>query len=131
MNDQERAQERDDDPDDLMGVDNNNNNSEDEETSASDFTFVASPGWVSKFMVRFDFGRFKMKGEKGSADHRAIDPWIHEWLTFLHTHYVLQEHKTLRQVINIVNFDECGFQYKSLPQYSYVGLYLKKRRKKG
>merc|ERR1711874_904701 len=62
-----------------------------------------------------------MKGEKGSANHEAVDPWIHEWLTFLHTHYVLRHRKTLKQVINIIiNFDECGFQYKSLPQYSYV-----------
>ena len=62
-----------------------------------------------------------MKGEKGSADHDAIDPWIQEWLTFLHIDYVLKHHKSLKQVISIiVNFDECGFQYKSLPQYSYL-----------
>ena len=63
-----------------------------------------------------------MKGEKGSAYYNAIDPWIHEWLSLLHTRYVLTHNKTLNLVINIiVNFDECGFQYKSLPQYSYIG----------
>ena len=45
MNDQERAQEMNDDPDDPMAVNNNNNSEdEDEETSASEYTFVASPG---------------------------------------------------------------------------------------
>ena len=62
----------------------------------------------------------KMKGEKGSADHEAVDPWVHEWLTFLHTNYVLRHHKTLKQVIDIIiTFDECDFQYKALPQHSY------------
>ena len=62
-----------------------------------------------------------MKGEKGSADYNAVDPWIHEWLTLLYTQYVQQHQKTLAQAITIiVNFDECGIQYKSLPQYSYL-----------
>ena len=61
-----------------------------------------------------------MKGEKGSADHEAIEPWLNEWFDFLNTHYVQRHHRTLRQVLTIIlNFDECGFQYKSLPQYSY------------
>ena len=41
------------------------------------------------------------KGEKGTANHEALDPWVHEWLTFLHTNYVLRHHKTLKHVIDI------------------------------
>ena len=111
----------DDDDDVLVDDPNNNHSDEDDETSASEYKFVASAGWLKKFLDRHDLGRHHMKGEKGSADHEAVDPWIHEWLTFLHTDYVLKHHKTLKQVIHIiVNFDECGFQYKSLPQYSYL-----------
>ena len=99
----------------------NSASEEDEEDPTSVLKFKASPGWIEKFLQRHEVGRYKMKGEKGSADYEAVDPWIHEWLTFLHTDYVLRHKKTLRQVLNIVvNFDECGFQYKSLPQYSYL-----------
>ena len=74
------------------------------------FRFTASPGWVYNFLKRHELGKLKMKGEKGSADHDAVTPWVLEWLTFLHTEYVLKYQKTLQQVkIIIVNFDECGF----------------------
>ena len=56
MNNQERDQEMDDDPDDPMEVDNN---SEDKETSASEYTFVASHRWIVKFMDMNDLGCFK------------------------------------------------------------------------
>ena len=39
-----------------------------------------------------------MKMEKGSADYDAIEPWINEWLTFLHTEYVIKHHKTLTEI---------------------------------
>ena len=125
MTNEERAEARDDadDADNPMGLDNNNNDEDEGEPTIEDeYYFGASPGWISKFMKRHNLGHFKMKGEKGSADYEAIEPWIHDWLTFLHTEYVIKHHKTLKQVISIiVNFDECGFQYKSLPQYSYHG----------
>ena len=83
--------------------------------------FVASPGWVEKFKVRHGIGKYKMKGEKGSADYDAVDPWVHEFLTFLFTQYVTKDHKSLNQILTIIlNFDETGFQYKSIPQYSYL-----------
>ena len=94
---------------------------EDEDEDEGDFHFNASTGWFYRFCDRHGLGKLKMKGEQGSADYDAVGPWILEWLTFLHTEYVLKHHKTLQQVITIIcNFDECGFQYKSLPQYSYV-----------
>ena len=106
--------EDDDAIDDPMGC-------EDEDEGEGEFRFTASTGWLYRFCQRHGVGKLKMKGEQGSADHDAVGPWILEWLTFLHSEYVLKHHKTLRQVINIIcNFDECGFQYKSLPQYSYV-----------
>ena len=122
-----------DDPDDPIAVDNSNSEDEDGDgdTTQSELRFVASPGWIQKFMARHNVARLKMKGEKGSADHEAIEPWINEWLAFLHAEYVIKHHKTLKQVISIIiNFDECGFQYKSLPQYSYHGRQEEIRAKK-
>ena len=113
MNDQKRAQEMNDDPDDPMAVDNSNSEDEDGDTSESELNFLFSPGWIQKFMSLHNVV---------SVDYEPIEPWINEWLTFLHTEYVIKHHKTLKQVISIIlNFDECGFQYKSLPQYSYHG----------
>ena len=118
--------ENDADPDDPM----ENSENEDEERDPQ-FKFVASSVWVLNFLVRHDSQRLKMKGEKGSADHAAVAPWVHEWLTFLHTDYVIKHQKTFQQVINIiVNFDECGSQFKSLPQYSYLGRTQEIRAKK-
>ena len=86
---------------------------EDGDTSESELNFLFSPGWIQKFMSLHN---------DVCVDSEPIEPWINEWLTFLHTEYVIKHHKTLKQVISIiVNFDECGFQYKSLPQYSYHG----------
>ena len=83
--------------------------------------FVASPGWVYNFARRHRITRFWHTGEKGSADYDAVTPWVHEWLNFLYTDYFIRHDKTLAQIINIVvNFDECGFQYKSLPRYSFL-----------
>ena len=41
------------------------------------YRFVASPGWVKNFNNRHNLGHYKMKGEKGSADYDAVDPWVH------------------------------------------------------
>ena len=119
-NEKKGAHENEEDPDDPDEPREVEEPSEDEESDEVEYRFTASPGWLSNFQGRYDLGRLRMKGEKGSADHEAVDEWIHSWFTFLHTNYVQAHHKTLQQVIKIiVNFDECGFQYKSLPQYSY------------
>ena len=76
-----KEHQRDDNPDDPMEEDDS---SEDEENSEVQFKFVASTGWVIIFLIRNNLGHYKMKGEKGSADYDAIEPWISEWLTFLH-----------------------------------------------
>ena len=90
-----------------------------DEDDEDQFKVSASAGWVYNFLNRHDLRKLKMKGEKGSADFDAVAPWVKEWLTFIHTQYVQKHHKTLQQVITIiVNFDECGFQFKSIPQYS-------------
>merc|ERR1712239_110982 len=96
------------DPDDPHDTDN----------AKDSHKFVASPGWVKNFAERHDLGHYKMKGEKGSSDYDAVEPWVDDWLSYLYTQYVLEDHKTLRDILTIiVNFDETGIQYKSLPQY--------------
>ena len=89
---------------------------EEEEYSDVDYRFVASPGWIKNFLYRYDLDNYKMKGEKGSADYDAIQPWITGWLKTLYADCALYN-KTLPQLLTvIVNFDECGIQYKSIPQ---------------
>ena len=51
INNQERAQERDDDPDDPMEVIESYDEDEDEL-----YRFAASPGWVSNFLARYNIG---------------------------------------------------------------------------
>ena len=76
MNDQKRAQEMNDDPDDPMAVDNSNSEDEDGDTSESELNFLFSPGWIQKFMSLHN---------DVCVDSEPIEPWINEWLTFLHT----------------------------------------------
>ena len=45
----------------------------DDEDDEEQFKFTASAGWVFNFLRRHDLRSFQMKGEKGSADHRAPD----------------------------------------------------------
>ena len=62
-----------------------------------------------------------MKGEKGSADYKAVDEWVVKWITTFNDVWLKKHPKTFRQAVYlIVNFDESGFQYKSIPQYSLV-----------
>ena len=111
------------DTDDTSDVDDpSQENESDSDSDQGSHRFVASPGWVVNFKERHELGRYKMKGEKGSADYDAVGPWVNEFLTYLITQYVRKDHKTLTQILTIiVNFDETGIQYKSLPQYSYLG----------
>ena len=95
--------------------------SDEEDNNDLEFRFRASPGWLKKFQARCNVAHLKMKGEKGSADPESVDKWIDEWINDLNDTYIKEDPRTFRQAITIiVNFDECGFQYKSLPQYSYV-----------
>ena len=93
---------------------------EEEENSDVEYRFVASPGWIKNFLDRYDLDINKMKREKGCADFDAIEPWITGWLKTLFADYVLYRKNLPQLLIVIVNFDECGFQYKSIPQRSYL-----------
>ena len=85
------------------------------------FTFKASPGWLKNFMKRQDIATLKLKGEKADADFEAVDTWIVKWITEWDKYYLNRHPKTFRQAIQlVVNFDEAGIQYKSLPQYSLI-----------
>ena len=76
---------------------------------------------VKKFKERCNVGHLKMKGEKGSADYEAVDKWVDEWINRFNNTYIKKYPRSFRQaLVLVVNFDECGFQYKSMPQYSYV-----------
>ena len=57
---------------------------EEEDNSDVEYRFVASPGWIKNFLNRYVLDNYKMKGEKGSADYDAIEPWITGWLKSLY-----------------------------------------------
>ena len=94
---------------------------EDPNTTDAVFRFKASHGWLKNFKIRQNVAFLKLKGEKGSADYEAVEDWVDEWITRFYQLYLKEYPKTFRQaVFLVVNFDESGFQYKSIPQYSLV-----------
>ena len=98
--------------------------------SVCNFNFVASPGWINRFNNRYDIKNLKQKGEKGSADYAAIEPWLHDWLRTVAEEGALYQ-CSLAQILTIImNFDEAGIQYKSVPQRSYVDRNLEIKAKK-
>ena len=121
--------EDDADPDDPNEEDVEDRSDEEEDTGI-DYKFVASPGWIQRFVERYDLQNYRMKGEKGSANYAAIEPWVSVWLRELYEDCQLHDKSLTWLMTIIVNFDECGIQYKSLPQRSYVGRHHEIRAKK-
>ena len=74
--------------------------------------FKASLGWVQKFVKRNGLGSYILKGEKGSNDYEAAVAFTAEFTKYL----AKEEFITVKNVLKImINFDEGGIQYKSIP----------------
>ena len=76
--------------------------------------FKASAGWCNNFISRNELGSYIMKGEKGSNNQEAADTFVHDFNLF-HT-----ENSSENVIKIIINFDEGGVQYKSIPRKSYI-----------
>ena len=75
---------------------------------------MASSGWWQKFVDRFDLGNYIMCGEKASADYPAKKEFTASFTKFM----IHWSPNTVTEII--LNFDEFGLQYKSVPKRSYM-----------
>ena len=81
--------------------------------------FKASIGWVQKFVNRHDLGSYILKGEKGSNDYEAAVKFTADFTTFLARESFINTQNILKIMIN---FDEGGIQYKSIPKRGIVDI---------
>ena len=80
-------------------------------------SFVASSGWCSRFLTRNELGNYMLTGEKASNDYPAAEKFRKDFTTYLAECPEI----SVKSVITIViNFDEGGVQFRSLPQRGYV-----------
>ena len=89
--------------------------------------FKASIGWVQKFVKRNDLGSYILKGEKGSNDYEAAVAFTAEFTSFLARESSINTNNILQLLIN---FDEGGIQYKSIPTRGIVDIKMEIKAKK-
>ena len=78
--------------------------------------FVASNGWLQKFKRRHNIAHVAMVGEKGSSDYAAAEKYVSDLRKHLiECNYLPQEVMEI-----LINIDECGLQWKSLPKKTYA-----------
>ena len=80
-------------------------------------TFKASAGWCSNFITRNKLGSYTLSGEKASNDYVRAAAFKKDFTT----HMSLLPEITVETVIKVlINCDEGGLQYRSIPQRGYV-----------
>ncbi len=79
--------------------------------------FVASKGWLQKFLKRTGFHNVSIQGEAASADSDGAIKFKREFSDF-----IKQEGYSSDQIFNA---DESGLSWKKMPRRSYVSKELK------
>ena len=80
-------------------------------------SFKASAGWCSNFIARNKLGSYTLSGEKASNDYEKAKAFKKDFTTYMS----LRPEITVETVIQVViNCDEGGLQYRSIPQRGYV-----------
>ena len=103
-------------------------NNPDSETSSDVTTivqFVASNGWLNRYINRKKLKNMTLYGEAGSSDKDAAKLFVESLSIDMALHY-----KPTVAVKILINFDESGLQYKSYPSRSYVPIGSKVKGKK-
>ena len=97
---------------------NNNNNNADDGASGSgdkEFTYDGSGGWLRNFCKRHNLHNVLRQGEMGSNDQQAAKDYVAELRVEL-----VDSGLTPKKVVQILlNIDETGIVYKSLPKRTY------------
>ena len=76
----------------------------------------ASNGWLEKFKFRHNITKVAMVDEKGSCDHEAAE----EYVSDLRRHLIECGYLPQQVMEMLINIDECGLQWKSLPKRTYA-----------
>lgn len=79
-------------------------------TAKPDTKFVASKGWLTKFLNRHEIVFRAISGEGGSTNSEIVHEWIHR----------LPEICLPYKPEDVFNIDETGLLYKQRPRKSYV-----------
>ena len=78
--------------------------------------FKASNGWLEKFKFRHNITNVAMVGEKGSCDYEAAEEYVRD----LRRHLIECGYLPQQVMEMLINIDECGLQWKSLPKRTYA-----------
>ena len=79
------------------------------------YQFVASDGWVKNFLHRHNMHNVTTVGEMGSADHEAANKYVKEFKDEL-----IGRKISPKKILHIlINIDETGIVYKSVPKRTY------------
>ena len=74
--------------------------------------FTASNGWLQKLLKRHGIRNVAMVGEKGSCDYDAAVKYVSD----LRKHLIECNYMPQHVMEILINIDECGLQWKSLPK---------------
>ena len=79
------------------------------------YEFNASDGWVKNFLGRHNMHNVTTVGEMGSSDHEGAKTFVNELKDEL-----IQRQITPKKIVEIlINIDETGIVYKSVPKRTY------------
>ena len=90
------------------------------------YTFLASDGWVNRFRVRHGIHNVKTYGEKGSSDEAEAERYV----AALRTELIERGLAPKRVIEILLNIDETGLAYKSVPKRTYCYISVEYRAKK-
>ena len=84
-------------------------------TPGNEFNFTGSDGWVRNFLIRHNMHNVTTVGEMGSNDQEAAKSFVDTFRDEL-----IERHISPKKIIQILlNIDETGIVYKSVPKRTY------------
>ena len=103
------------DPDDPGSPDNPDDGQTPSQPGGDPFKFTASEGWVRNFLMRHQIHNVATVGEMGSNDQEGAKKYVSELRDEL-----IERGLTPQKIVHILlNIDETGIVYKSVPKRTY------------